>query len=181
MVPPAEACCELPRTPLRRSSHSGDSTKFALTWFTEVLSQPQHHPQHQEGEVHTLRRVEDDGHPRAPVAIGGVSVQKSGEKGVRYSPGLVNVIETEEYAVGHPAPASEYAFHLGQEHAPKKKLLSQDRVERGANDEQGEEPPGALQPRQDLLRLEDRIEAVARWLRKKRKDRHPSVFQWRVQ
>ena len=105
--------------------------------------------------------MEDDGHPCAPKAVGGVGVQQAGEDRVRYPPGLVYVIEAEEHAVGHPAPASEHAFHPGQEHAPEEELLPQDRVERGVNHEQGEEPPGALQPRQDLLRLEDRAGAVA--------------------
>src|SRR5215211_68 len=108
------------------------------------LSQPQYDAEYQEGEVHALCGVEDDGHPRAPVAIGGVSVQQAGEHSVRYPPGLVNVIETEECAVGYPTEAPEHAFHLGQEHSPKEELLPQDRVEHGVNHEQGEEPPGTL-------------------------------------
>jgi hypothetical protein len=86
------------------------------------------------------------------------------------------VIQTEEHAVRYPAEASEHAFHLGQEHSPKEELLPHDRVESSLDDEQGEEPPWALQPRQDLLRLEDGVLAVALGLREKRKDRHPGVF-----
>lgn len=108
------------------------------------LSQSQHDPEHQEGEEHALRGVEDDGHPRTPVAIGREGVQKAGNDGVRYPPGLVNVVKTEEYAVRYPSLASEHTFHLGQEYASKEKLLPQDRVESGLNDEQGEEPPGTL-------------------------------------
>jgi hypothetical protein len=88
--------------------------------------------------------VENDRHPRAPVAIGRVSVQKTGEDIVQYSPGQVNVIETEEYTVCHPTPATKHTFHPGQQHAPKKELLSQNSVEHGANHEQGEEPPRTL-------------------------------------
>src|SRR5215217_4754882 len=101
----------------------------------------------------------------APVAICGEGVQEAGEDRIRYYPGLVNVVESEEYAVRHPAAASEHAFHLGQQHAPKEKLLPQDRVEHGHNHEQGEEPPGTLQPLQDRLRSEERVEAVAVWFR----------------
>ena len=108
------------------------------------LSQPQHHPKYQEGEVHALRGVEDDGHPRAPVAVGGVGVQKACDNGVRYPPGLMDVVEAEEQAVCHPAEAPEHAFHPGQEHAPKEQLLPKNRVEYGLNNEQGEEPPGTL-------------------------------------
>src|SRR5215203_1792028 len=132
--------------------------------------------EHQEGDVHSLYRVEDDCHPRAPVAIGGEGVQESGENRVRYPPGLVNVIKTEEYTVCYPAPASEHPFRPRQQHAPKKELLPQHRVERGGYYEQGEEPPGALQPLQDLLRSEERIKAVALGFRKKREDRHRNVF-----
>jgi hypothetical protein len=67
--------------------------------------------------------VENDRHPRTPVAIGGEGVQETGEDRTRYSPGLVNVIKSEEYAVRHPTPASEHAFHLGQQDAPEKELL----------------------------------------------------------
>src|SRR5215216_6599632 len=80
--------------------------------------------------------MENDRHPCTPVAIGGVGVQAGGEDGVQYSPGLVNVIKSEEYTVCHPAPASEHTFHLGQQHAPKEKLLPQDRVEHGVNQSQ---------------------------------------------
>src|ERR671911_592746 len=119
------------------------------------LGQAKHDPEHQEGEECALRGVEDDRHPRAPVTIGGEGIQETGYDGVRYAPGLVNVVKTEEYAVRHPAPASEHTFHLWQEHAPKEELLPQDRIEGGLNHEQGEEPPGPFQPLQDLLRFED--------------------------
>jgi hypothetical protein len=36
----------------------------------------------------------------------------------------MNVIKTEEYAVGHPAEAPEDSFHLGQEHTPEEELFS---------------------------------------------------------
>src|ERR671913_2076494 len=134
------------------------------------LGKTQHNTKHQEGEVHALSGVEDDCHPRAPVAIRRVGVQKAGDDGVRYPPGLVDVVKTEEHAVGNPTKAPEHAFHLGQEHAPKEELLPQDRVEGGLDDEQGEEPPRALKPRKDLLRFEDRVEAVALGLRKKREE-----------
>jgi hypothetical protein len=39
------------------------------------------------------------------------------------------VIETEEYTVCHPTPATKHTFHPGQQHAPKKELLSQNSVE----------------------------------------------------
>ena len=93
-------------------------TLFRKLRTNGVLGQPQHDPEHQEGEEHTLCRVENDSHPRAPVAIGRESEQKTGKDIVQYSPGLVNVIESEEYTICHPAPASEHTFHPGQEHAP---------------------------------------------------------------
>src|SRR5215217_3377793 len=86
------------------------------------LSQPQHDPEHQEGKEHTLCRMENDRHPCTPIAIGRVSVQKSGDNRVQYSRGLVNVIKSEEYSVCHPTAASENTFHLGQQYAPKEKL-----------------------------------------------------------
>jgi hypothetical protein len=69
-----------------------------LTGFSEVLSQTQHDPEHQEGEEHALSGVEDDGHPHAPVAVGGEGVQEAGEDRIRYPPGLVDVVKTEEHA-----------------------------------------------------------------------------------
>src|SRR5829696_7633417 len=156
------------------NSHS--SFRHLASANEQALGQPQHDPEHQEGEEHALRGVEDDRHPRATEAVGGEGVQEAGKDRIRYTPGLVNVVKAKEYAVRHPTPASEHALHLGQQHPPKKKFLPQDRVERGLNNEQGEEPPGALQPRQDLLRSEDRVQAIALWLRKKREDRHPNVF-----
>src|SRR5687768_11903374 len=100
------------------------------------LGKTQHNTKHQEGEVHALSGVEDDCHPCAPVAIRRVGVQKASYDGVRYPPGLVDVVEIEEHAVGNPTKAPEHAFHLGQEHAPKEKLLPQDSVEHGVNHEQ---------------------------------------------
>src|ERR671921_177384 len=126
----------------------------AATWG---LGQTKHDPKHQEAEEYALRGVEDDRHPRAPVTIGREGVQESGYDGVRYPPGLVDVVKTEEHTVRHPASASEHTFHLGQEHAPQEELLPQDRVEDGLNHEQGQEPPGALQPPQDLLGSQDLV------------------------
>src|SRR5215212_871139 len=137
--------------------------------------------QHKGGEVHALCGVDDDGHPYTPVAIGGEGIQEAGKNRIRYYPRLVNVIETEEYTVRHPTAASEHPFHLGQEHAPKKQLLPKDRVEYRQNHEQDEEPPGTLQPLQDLLESEDHVEAVALGLREKREDRHPGAFYRRFQ
>jgi hypothetical protein len=88
--------------------------------------------------------VQDDRHPCTPVAIGRVSLQKTAEDIVQYSSGQVNVIDTEEYTVCHPTPATKHTFHPGQEHAPEKELLSQNSVEHGANHEQGQEPPRIL-------------------------------------
>jgi len=72
------------------------------------------------------------------------AVQETGKDAVRYPPGLVDVVEAEEHAIRHPTPASEHAFHPGQEHAPEERLFAEDRVERGLEDEQNQEPPRAL-------------------------------------
>src|SRR5215208_4803286 len=114
---------ELRRDGVLRSSHP--------------LSHPQHDPKHQEANVHTLCRVEDDRHPCTPVAIGRIGVQQAGYERIRYYPGHVYVIKSEEYVVRHPAAASEHTFHPGKEHAPKKELLPQDRVEYRLNHEKG--------------------------------------------
>src|SRR5215204_2525472 len=117
--------------------------------------------QHKEGEVHTLCRVDNDRHPCTPVAIRGEGIQEAGNNSIRYYPQLVNVIETEEYTVRHPTPASEHTFHPGQEHSPKEELLGQDLGGHGEYHEPGEEPPGALQCLEDILESEYHVEAVA--------------------
>src|SRR5215203_4279194 len=115
--------------------------------------------QHKEGEVHILCRVDNDRHPCTPVAIRGEGIQEAGNNSIRYYPQLVNVIETEEYTVRHPTPASEHTFHPGQEHSPKEELLGQDLGGHG----------------------EYHDEAVALGLSEKREDRHPSAFYRRIQ
>src|SRR5215211_4678337 len=104
---------ELARTPLlgtwvNRGKRKGRGCYYAPTRVMRLmqdqpisqrklrLSQPQHDPQQQEGKEHLLCRVENDGHPRAPVAVGGEGVQESGKNRIRYNPGQVNVIKTEE-------------------------------------------------------------------------------------
>src|SRR5918997_1882195 len=136
----------------------------------------EHNLQHKDCEVHALCGVDDDRHPCTPVAIGGEGIQEAGENRIGYHPRLVDVIKTEEYAVRHPTPAPEHAFHLGQEHAPKKELLRKNLGGHGEYQEPGEEPPGALQRLEDILESEYHVEAVALGLREKWEDRHPSAF-----
>ena len=47
----------------------------------------------------------------------------------RSVPHTIVLCSTTYFSVCQPAPASEHAFHLRQQHTPKEKLLSQDRIE----------------------------------------------------
>src|SRR5918995_7321532 len=137
--------------------------------------------QHKKDEVHSLCGVDNDRHPCTPVAIGGEGIQAAGNNRIGYYPRLVHMIKTEEYTVSHPTPASEHSFHPGQEHAPKEELLRKDLGGHGEDQEQGEEPPGAVQCLEDILESEYHVEAVALGLREKREDRHPDAFYRRIQ
>src|SRR5829696_1586845 len=99
-----------------------------------------------------LSRVDDDAHPGAAEAPAWKCVQEDTTNSRPWdTPGLVKVIEAKEHAVCYPAPPAKYAHHPGQQHTPKEKLLSQNRIEDSVHHKQGEEPPGAHQTVQHFL------------------------------
>ena len=117
-----------------------------------LLCQTQYDSKNQESQVHTLTGVEDDTHPGTAEAPGWKGVKEDTiDDRSHDTPGLVQVVEAKEQAVCNPAPFAEYSFHLGQQHATKQKLFSQDRIKDGIHYIQCEEPPGAYQPVQDFL------------------------------
>ena len=91
----------------------------------------------------------------------------------RDAPGLVKMVEAEEHTICYPAPPAKCAFHLGKQHSAKQQLLSEDRVEGGADHEQCKEPPRADELGQYRWRFEHRIEAIALRLGQKWEDPQP--------
>src|SRR5215211_6600945 len=91
------------------------------------LCQTQYDSKDQESKVHTLSRVDDDAHPGAAKAPAWKCVQEDTTNDRPWdTPGLVKVVEAKEHPVCYPAPPAKYTRHLGQQHTPKEKLLSQD-------------------------------------------------------
>ncbi len=86
--------------------------------------------------------MDDDRHPGASEAPGGVCVQHTGDTGTQYAPGLTKVIETKEYAVCHSIPLAKHAIHFGQQGSPKKELFPQESVKYCENNKQAQKPPG---------------------------------------
>jgi hypothetical protein len=54
------------------------------------------------------------------------------------------MVQGSEYAVSHLVPLTEYAIHLGQQHAPEEEFFTEN-VEGYHNEKDSQNPPSALE------------------------------------
>ena len=91
--------------------------------------QAENESQDQKTEIKSLPVVKDDREPVGAEALGRECHQKAKQDISRNPPGLMQVVDSEDKAVGNPIPFPKNAVHPGQQNAAEQEFLAQKVIE----------------------------------------------------